>query len=81
MKNHTNKLPFGCAQCSLGFKLKGDLVKHCETAHNGIVVLQERNEEEGEISENTDMNDAPPIEQKLKQNEDQEETVIQYILG
>ena len=80
MKNHTNKLPFGCAQCNLGFKLKIDLSKHCETAHNGIVVLQERNE--GEVTDTfiSETNEIK-VEEKFKQSEDQEETVIQYILG
>ena len=77
MKNHTNKLPFGCGQCNLGFKLKIDLSKHCETAHSGIVVLQETNE--GEMLEPEEV-DNGPMEQKIK-HEDQEETVIQYILG
>ena len=85
MKNHTNKLPFGCGQCNLGFKLKIDLSKHCETAHNGIVVLQERNDIEGrEMAAATftnEVNETKVEEIKLKQNEDQEETVIQYILG
>ena len=85
MKNHTNKLPFGCGQCNLGFKLKIDLSKHCETAHNGIVVLQERNDiEGGEVAAATftnEVNETKVEEIKLKQNEDQEETVIQYILG
>ena len=85
MKNHTNKLPFGCAQCNLGFKLKIDLSKHCETAHNGIVVLQERNDiEGGEVAATTftnEVNETKVEEIKMKQNEDQEETVIQYILG
>lgn len=67
MKNHTNKLPFGCAQCNLGFKLKIDLVKHCETAHNGIVVLQ---------SESDNLNPSASEEQPLEP----QETVIQYIL-
>ena len=82
MKNHTNKLPFGCGQCNLGFKLKIDLSKHCETAHNGIVVLQERNDIEGEAATFTnEVNETKVEEIKMKQNEDQEETVIQYILG
>ena len=83
MKNHTNKLPFGCAQCNLGFKLKIDLSKHCETAHNGIVVLQERNDIEGEVPATftNEVNETKVEEIKMKQNEDQEETVIQYILG
>ena len=77
MKNHTNKLPFGCGQCNLGFKLKIDLSKHCETAHNGIVVLQERNDiEGGEVAAATftnEVNETKVEEIKLKQNEDQEE--------
>ena len=77
MKNHTNKLPFGCGQCNLGFKLKIDLSKHCETAHNGIIVLQETNV--SEVIETEEVENVP-IEQKIK-NENQEETVIQYILG
>ena len=86
MKNHTNKLPFGCGQCNLGFKLKIDLSKHCETAHNGIVVLQERNDiEGGEVAPATftnEVNETKVVEEiKMKQSEDQEETVIQYILG
>ena len=64
MKNHTNKHPFGCGQCQLGFKLKQDLVKHCQTAHNGILMLQEGNS----------------VEDSLKvEKEEQTETVIQYI--
>ena len=43
MKNHTNKHPFGCAQCHLGFKLKQDLIKHCQTAHGGVLMLQDGN--------------------------------------
>ena len=43
MKNHTNKHPFGCAQCHLGFKLKQDLIKHCQTAHSGVLMLQDGN--------------------------------------
>lgn len=45
MKNHTDKLPFGCAQCNLGFKQKSDLMKHCETAHSGILMLQENEDD------------------------------------
>ena len=70
MKNHTNKHPFGCGQCNLGFKLKQDLIKHCETAHNGIIVLQEGNT----VEDNT--KDATKI---VNVKEEQTETIIQYI--
>ena len=70
MKNHTNKHPFGCGQCNLGFKLKQDLIKHCQTAHNGIVVLQEGNT----VEDNT--KDATKI---VNVKEEQTETIIQYI--
>ena len=79
MKNHTNKLPFGCAQCNLGFKLKIDLIKHCQTAHNGIVVLQESNSEEEILKESETLVKAEEQSER-PQNEQEQATVIQYIL-
>lgn len=46
MRNHTNKLPFGCGQCNVGFKLKIDLVKHCEVEHNGVMLMQDGNSQD-----------------------------------
>ena len=72
MKNHTNKLPFSCNQCNIGFKIKVDFMKHVETAHNGIIhnETEEDNNADNDTVANTNENPNDAL---------QDTTVIQYI--
>lgn len=63
MRNHTNKLPFGCGQCNLGFKLKIDLVKHCEVEHNGVLLMQDGNSQ-------NDMHETTVIQYIYEENDE-----------
>ena len=69
-KNHTNKLPFSCHQCNVGFKIKEDFTKHVETAHNGIIQVHASENNEDEIVAVNTENASDPL---------QDTTVIQYI--
>ena len=72
VKNHTNKLPFSCNQCNIGFKIKVDFMKHVETAHNGIIhnETEEDNNADNDTVANTNENPNDAL---------QDTTVIQYI--
>ena len=81
MRNHTSKQPFSCAQCNLGFKVKADLLKHCESAHNGFVLLHETSEMDQSASMSLKPDEKPEIVTKIDENGQNQEqtTVIQYI--
>ena len=74
MKNHTSKLPFSCGQCNVRFKVKEDYLKHAETAHNGIIHVQNEN---GSGETVTTINNA---DASTSANDPLQDTVIQYIL-
>ena len=77
MKNHSSNHAFCCAQCRIEFKLKKDLIKHCEMAHDGIVTMQEGELLGIEQSTADKQDDADELEEVEEQSPT---PVIQYIL-
>ena len=74
MKNHQNRRAFGCRQCDLDFDLKTDLVTHCNNDHNGVVLLQEC-DEQANIVITQDFTDSKDNSMDID-----ETTLIEYIV-